>query len=397
MTWQIKKLGKVCDVFADGDWIEKKDQSLEGMRLIQTGNIGNGVFKDREEKARYISKKTFKQLRCTEILPTDCLISRLPDPVGRSCIIPDTGEKMITAVDCTIIRFQKETILPQWFVYYSLSQEYQNQVNRQVSGATRQRISRNHLGLIEIPLPKVSEQQRIVAILDKTFASIAVAKENAEKNLQNARELFESYLQSVFTNPGDGWDRKKLEDVAIIEYGFTDKAKDAGEFRYIRITDIDDYGNLESTNKMYITFSKEAEKFLLEDNDLLMARTGATFAKVLLYKNIEKSIFASYLIRISFAGKVINKFYWHFAKSKFYWDQAVKLSSGSAQPQFNGGALKQLIFSYPKALSEQKSIVDKLDALSTETKKLKTIYQQKLANLEELKKSVLQKAFSGEL
>mgnify|MGYP001601117781 CR=1 FL=1 len=108
---QTKKLGEVCDVFADGDWIEKKDQSSEGIRLIQTGNVGNGVFKERGEKARYISEKTFKRLRCTEILPTDCLISRLPDPVGRSCIIPDTGGKMITAVDCTIIRFQKERTL----------------------------------------------------------------------------------------------------------------------------------------------------------------------------------------------------------------------------------------------------------------------------------------------
>ena len=110
-NWQTKKLGEVCNVFADGDWIEKKDQSSEEIRLVQTGNVGDGIFKDREEKARYISEKTFKRLRCTEIMPGDCLISRLPDPVGRSCIIPDTGQKMITAVDCTIIRFQKETIL----------------------------------------------------------------------------------------------------------------------------------------------------------------------------------------------------------------------------------------------------------------------------------------------
>ena len=105
-------LADVCEVFADGDWVESKDQSPNGIRLIQTGNVGQGVFKARSEKARYISEATFKRLRCTEIFEGDCLISRLPDPVGRSCILPDTGERMITAVDCTIVRFNPKQLLP---------------------------------------------------------------------------------------------------------------------------------------------------------------------------------------------------------------------------------------------------------------------------------------------
>src|SRR3990167_6488551 len=103
VDWQIKKIEEVCEIFADGDWIEKKDQSTKGIRLVQTGNIGNGYFLDRGEKARYISDETFKRLRCTEVLSGDCLLSRLPDPVGRAALIPDTGQKMITAVDCTIM------------------------------------------------------------------------------------------------------------------------------------------------------------------------------------------------------------------------------------------------------------------------------------------------------
>ena len=109
MRWKTRELASVCEVFTDGDWIESKDQSDAGVRLIQTGNVGEGVFKDRSEKARFVSSETFTRLRCTEIVPGDCLISRLPDPVGRACIVPDTGESMITAVDCTIVRFQKDT------------------------------------------------------------------------------------------------------------------------------------------------------------------------------------------------------------------------------------------------------------------------------------------------
>lgn len=92
-NWVRKKIAEISTFFEDGDWIESKDQSTNGIRLIQTGNVGNGIFKDRGEKARYISEATFKRLRCTEIFEGDCLVSRLPDPVGRACILPDTGEK----------------------------------------------------------------------------------------------------------------------------------------------------------------------------------------------------------------------------------------------------------------------------------------------------------------
>jgi len=102
--------------------------------------------KDRAEKARYISEATFKRLRCTEIFAGDCLISRLPDPVGRSCILPDTGEKMITAVDCTIVRFNQKQLLPEFFNYFSRSLDYLKAVDSVTSGTTRNRISRSNLG-----------------------------------------------------------------------------------------------------------------------------------------------------------------------------------------------------------------------------------------------------------
>ena len=399
MTWQTKKLGEVCEVFADGDWIEKKDQSLEGIRLIQTGNVGNGVFKERGEKARYISEKTFKRLRCTEILPTDCLISRLPDPVGRSCIVPDTGEKMITAVDCTIIRFQKETILSQWFVYYSSSQEYQNQINKQVSGATRQRISRNNLGLIEIPLPKIPEQQRIVAILDEAFAAIATAKENAEKNLQNARELFESYLQSVFDNPGDGWKEKTLDQVSIT-FGRgkskhrprNEKTLYGGKYPFIQT------GDIRNSNHYITEYSQTYSEIGLAQSKLWPKGTIC----ITIAANIAETGILGFdaCFPDSVIGLVVNP---KIAEMNFveYLLQSFKArlqekGKGSAQDNLNMGTFENQLFPIPP-LPEQHSIVSKLDVLSAETKKLEAIYRQKLADLDELKKSVLQKAFNGGL
>jgi type I restriction enzyme S subunit len=245
-----------------------------------------------------------------------------------------------------------------------------------------------------MPLP---EQKRIVAILDEAFAAIAKAKANAEQNLKNAKELFESYLQGVFEKKGDGWEEKTLGEIADVEYGYTDKSTEEGDYRYIRITDIDKNGELILEDKKYIKHSEEAEGFLIRDNDLLMARTGATFAKVLLFNGDEPSVFASYLIRIKFKEKIENALYWHFTKTKNYWEQANSLQSGAAQPHFNGAAVKQVVFAYPKSVKEQKALIEKFEMLSTETKKLEAIYQQKIKDLEELKKSILQKAFAGEL
>jgi type I restriction-modification system DNA methylase subunit len=158
------RIEDVCTVFCDGDWIEKADQSEYGIRLIQTGNVGFGKFKNKDiEKARYISEETFERLNCTEIFEGDILISRLPDPVGRACKIPKLKERLITAVDCTILRFDETRILPDYFLYLTLTDEYYKRINESITGASRKRISRTNLGNLLIPLPDMETQEKIVS------------------------------------------------------------------------------------------------------------------------------------------------------------------------------------------------------------------------------------------
>ena len=186
--WKEKSLGDICLSVLDGDWIESKDQSSTGIRLIQTGNVGLGQFLNKEKKSRFISEKTFNRLRCTEIFPGDCLVSRLPDPIGRSCLLPALPARMITAVDCSILRFDKKQILPQYFIYHTLRSEYYRTVLKESTGATRKRISRKKLMTLPIPVPPLSEQKRIVEKLDKIFANIDKAKEQTTQNLKNVQE-----------------------------------------------------------------------------------------------------------------------------------------------------------------------------------------------------------------
>ena len=179
------KLSSLCSTFVDGDWIESKDQSELGVRLIQTGNVGNGFFKDKEDKSRYISEETFDNLHCTEIYHGDILVSRLPDPIGRACIIPQGLGRTITAVDCTIIRL-KDIILPDYFIAYTMTPSYAAQINEVTTGTTRRRVSRANLGNILIPCPSIAKQQQFVAIAkqaDKSKSYVRIALKSLESML----------------------------------------------------------------------------------------------------------------------------------------------------------------------------------------------------------------------
>ena len=139
-----ESLQSVCNTFIDGDWIEAKDQAEAGIRLVQTGNVGDGEFIEKEDKSRWISEETFGRLHCTEIFAGDILVSRLPDPIGRACIIPEGIGKAITAVDCSIIRLKPE-MLPIFFVAMTRTTDYQSQIKKATTGTTRARISRGNL------------------------------------------------------------------------------------------------------------------------------------------------------------------------------------------------------------------------------------------------------------
>lgn len=179
-------LESLCTVFADGDWIESKDQADEGIRLIQTGNIGNAEYIDKEERARFISYETFDRLSCTEVFPGDVLISRLPDPIARCCIVPDIGRRAITAVDCTIVRFKTE-ILPDYFEEYTLTPDYALQIQDFVTGSTRQRISRKNLGAVTVPVPDLERQKVFVEIAhqrDKSKFVLSYINRNIKELIQ---------------------------------------------------------------------------------------------------------------------------------------------------------------------------------------------------------------------
>lgn len=149
------------------------------------------------------------------------------------------------------------------------------------------------------------------------------------------------------------WPTKRLGEIAELEYGLTESARESGNARFIRITDISDAGLLNETGAKYLNLTKDNKKYLLREGDLLVARTGATFGKTLLFAGKYRSLFASYLIRIRLRSDLVHpEFYWHFSKSEFYWEQARRLAGGAAQPQFNGNVVAQLVIPTPPLIDQ---------------------------------------------
>ena len=161
----------------------------------------------------------------------------------------------------------------------------------------------------------------------------------------------------------------KMSEVASFTYGYTSKAQDSGNVRYIRITDITDKGQLNPKNGKYISLTEDVRPYLLQKGDLIMARTGATYGKTLYYNEDYPSAYASFLIKITLNQSVDSKYYWHFTRSSIYWEQANRLVGGGAQPQFNTGAISQVKIPLP-SIEEQQRIADILDRFDTLTNDL---------------------------
>jgi type I restriction enzyme, S subunit len=391
--WEIKTLGTICEIVNGGTPKTEVIEYWDGNHLwITPAEMG-------KRQSPYVSHTQRKitdaglQNSSAQLLPANSVILSSRAPIGHLVI---NTAPMATNQGCKgLIPNNK---LQCKFLYYYLNSivDYLNSLG---TGATFKELSGGKLKEVTIPLPPLPEQQRIVGILDEAFAGISVAKANAEKNLQNARALFESHLSDVFTKRGKGWVAKRLVEVSLINYGYTESASSnkVGP-HFLRITDIQN-NHVEWKNVPYCPIDHgNLPKYKLSDGDIVFARTGATTGKSYLVNNPPDAIFASYLIRLQLTGKeVLPQFLNLFFQTQSYWDTIHAGVSGSAQGGFNATKLGEIEIPFPCTQTEQQKIVAKFDALSAETHSLATLYEQKLTALAELKKSLLHQAFNGEL
>lgn len=306
------------------------------------------------------------------------------------------GRPMATSQDFVNWVCSKE-INPDFLKYLFIAEG--KDLLRFASGAVHQTIYFPEAKAFHIAYPSMEEQQRIVGILDEAFDGIATAKAKAEKNLGNARALLEGHLRAVFAVRGAGWTEKKLAEISLINYGYTESAsdKDIGP-QFLRITDIQDNRVDWSTVPFCKIAASDLLKYKLTDGDIVFARTGATTGKSYLVTDPPNAVCASYLIRVRLNTKeVLPQFVNLFFQTHTYWEAIRSGVAGAAQGGFNATKLGGLSIPFPTIRGEQEAIVKRAERVAQEIQRIGSIYHRKLALLDALKKSLLHQAFTGQL
>ena len=361
---ELMKLGELCLLFTDGDWIESKDQSDRSIRLIQTGNIGNGEFLYKNDKAKYISEDTFRRLNCTEVFPNDVLISRLPEPVGRGCIIPDIGERMITAVDCTVCRINESLIDRKYFCYFLESNAYKIQLEQHVTGTTRKRISRKNLSSVEINLPEQAKQKEIVYKLDRVKKII----QNYNRELDLLDEAVRARFVEMFGGINDSkvYSYKELNEITNIISGGTPKRDNLeywenGTIPWVKTTELKN--NIITYVEEHITQKglSESSAKLVPQGTVLVAMYGQGKTRgMTAYLNVEAS--TNQACACILPSENINSIYlWKYLE--FSYSKLRSLAKGAGQPNLNVNMIKEFTILVPplNLQEEYASFVQEVD------------------------------------
>lgn len=377
--WEIRKLRDVLKVQNGYAFNSKLFTTETGKPLIRIRDIKNGKLTETNFNGSYDKKY--------EVNAGDLLIG-MDGEFG--CYEWKGDKALLNQRVCRLQEFNNK-LYPK-FLFYGIN-KYLKAIEDVTAFATVKHISSKQIENIEIPLPPLQEQQRIVAILDEVFAAIDIAKANAEQNLKNAKELFESYLQGVFENRGDDWEFVKFEDLCKITRGHNPpKSKfisvpQEGYVRFYQIRDgwADDYA-------VYVPITPQLH--LVEPDEILMVayrHIGKVFRGV-------SGAFNVALCKISNKdrNKLDDDYLFYIIPTDIVKGELMKRSERSLIPSMSVQHLKEILIPLP-SINEQKHLVQKLNALSKQTQKLQDNYKQKINDLEELKKTVLQKAFNGEL
>ena len=376
--WVVERLDEVCEVNYGTRVVKKRD----GGKIFPVYGGGGATF----------FMDTYNR--------EDCLvISRFG--MSAQCTRFVKGKFFLNDSGLTVRPKEKSNLRQDFLNLQMIS--LNDQIYSLSRGAAQRNLDVPAFRIIKITYPiSLPEQQRIVSILDKVFATIDKAKVNAELNLKNAHEVFDSYLQGVFEEKGDGWELKKLGDVCHFVRGPFGGSLKKNIFKS------DGFAVYEQKHAIYDQFNdvryfvdenkfNEMKRFELKSGDLIMSCSG-TIGKVALVPDlIRKGIINQALLKISTRKEILNLYLKIWMESNNF-RKSIKIHSGGAAIQnvASVSILKNILIPLP-SIEEQQSIVNKIDTLRAETQKLEAIYQKKLDSLEELKKSVLQKAFAGEL
>ncbi len=392
------ELGKIAELVRGpfGGSLKKNIFVNDGIAVYEQQHA---IYNQFDQIRYFIDESKFNEMKRFEVKPNDLIMS-CSGTMGKVAIVPKGVKKGI--INQALLKITPSSKLDSRFLeYYMKSTIFFEFLNADVKGAAIKNVaSVKELKKIPVMVISLEEQQTIVAKLDQAFAAIDQAKNNIEKNIANAKELFQSKLNQIFSQKGEGFIEEKLDNVLVKTKNINPKDFPGKTFRYVDVSAVD-RNKLEITEFSEITSDyapSRARKLILE-NDVIFATVRPTLRRVaLINKDFDSQICSTgYVVLRNNKSKLLPKVIYYYLLTTSFLENIEKLQKGASYPAVTDGEVKSQLINYPISLETQQQIVDQLDQLQEQTNLLVTKYQQKLANLEELKKSILEKAFKGEL
>ena len=379
--WKVKPLGEVC--------------TLEKLQGIHSSLPYVGLEDIESHTAKFIGSLEPKTVKSSTFRFTSdhVLYGRLR-PYLNKVIAPNFEGHCSTEI---FPIKPSHDVLREYLLYWILCDQTCERINATCTGARMPRAQMSEVLELEFLLPPLPDQHRIVAILDEAFDGIATAKANAEKNLQNARALFESHLQSVFTQRGEGWVARKMGEIYDVRDGTHDSPK-FHESGYPLVTSKNLKRNgLDFSSVKYISeedYKKINQRSAVDIGDILFAMIGTIGNPVLIEKEPKYAIKNMALFKVS--GTQSSEFLRYYLGSESTLSKMKREANGTTQKFVGLGYLRNFEIHLPD-LEIQKRVVAELDDLRAETQRLESLYQKKIAALDALKQSLLHQAFRGQL
>ncbi|MBL7647514.1 MAG: restriction endonuclease subunit S [Candidatus Hydrogenedentes bacterium] len=382
----MKKLGDVCRTGAGGTPSKLNKEYYENGTIpwLMSGEIAQG---DIRQSTQFISELGLKNSSAKVFPCNTVLVAMYGATAGQVGIL--RMEAATNQAVCGIL--PNAEFVPEFVYFFMLSQK--EGLVSQATGNAQPNISQEKIRNTRIPVPPLAEQQRIVAFLDEAFAGIATARANAEKNLQNARALFESHINAVFTQRGEGWVEKRLGEICAITSNLVDP-KDEAYLDQLHVG----AGNIQSkTGALLDLKSARMEglisgKFPFDPSMVLYSKIRPYLMKVA--RPSFSGVCSADMYPLTPVEAVVTRDYlFHLLLSKPFTDYAIEGSARAGMPKVNRDHLFEYRVWIPN-LEAQQAIALELDQLHVEAQRLESIYRRKIAALDEMKKSLLHEAFS---
>jgi type I restriction enzyme S subunit len=374
----MKRLGEVLQRTETTNPLQSPEAEFD---YIDVSSVSNATF-EIEETQRLKGKDAPSRARRL-VRANDVIFATIRPTLQRIAVVPDHLDQQVCSTGYFVLR--PKPGIDYRFIFYSLfTEEFMRQMESLQKGASYPAVTDGNVREQSIPVPPLVEQQRIVGLLDEAFSAIAYAKANAKKNLQNARALFESRLQSVFTKRGKGWVEETVDQISTNldnkRVPITKNVRTSGKYPYYGASGIVDY----------------VSDYIFDGNALLVSEDGANL------------LMRSTPIAFSVSGKYWVNNHAHILKfesmatQRFveFYLESIKLDEyirGAAQPKLTQKALNSIPIPIPQSVEAQAKIVKSVQSLKEETQCLASLCERKLAALEALKKSLLHEAFTGHL